>query len=84
MIICGAGNSGRAGIDTAALTAHLRTRGAMSLPHYRKSLRRMSRAMRHHRGRPRRMDYVREVTTPNVFQWDPDGELSRKWVAARR
>ena len=26
------------------------------------------------------MDYVREVTTPNVFQWDPDDQLSRKWT----
>jgi len=25
------------------------------------------------------MDYVREVTTPNIFQWDPDDQLSRKW-----
>ena len=26
------------------------------------------------------MDYVREVTTPNVFQWDPDDQLSRQWT----
>ena len=25
------------------------------------------------------MDYVREVTTPNIFQWDPDDQLSQKW-----
>jgi carbamoyl-phosphate synthase small subunit len=26
------------------------------------------------------MDYVREVTTPKVFQWDPDDQLSRQWA----
>ena len=28
------------------------------------------------------MDYVREVTTPNTYQWDPDDELSRPWTSA--
>jgi carbamoyl-phosphate synthase small subunit len=25
------------------------------------------------------MDYVREVTTPEIFQWDPTDELSKPW-----
>jgi Carbamoylphosphate synthase small subunit len=28
------------------------------------------------------MDYVREVTTPEIFHWDPTGELSRRWSLA--
>jgi carbamoyl-phosphate synthase small subunit len=28
------------------------------------------------------MDYVREVTTPKVYQWDPDDTLSQFWSAA--
>src|SRR4029077_20154419 len=28
------------------------------------------------------MDYVREVTTPKIYQWDPDDELSKPWSIA--
>ncbi len=28
------------------------------------------------------MDYVREVSTPEVYQWDPNDELSKPWTIA--
>src|SRR5205085_4885015 len=68
------------GVDTRALTRHLRTRGAMKAC--------LTTEINSHAEAVRRaldgdgvigMDYVREVTTPDVFQWDPDDQLSRQW-----
>src|SRR5437879_13195188 len=28
------------------------------------------------------MDYVREVSTPEIYQWDPDDKLSEPWSIA--
>src|SRR5262249_54840199 len=71
---------GLQGVDTRALTRHLRTRGAM------KACLTTEIASPKEAGQPAvdreggiGMDYVREVTTANVFQWDPDDQLSRQW-----
>ena len=29
------------------------------------------------------MDYVKEVTPKEPYQWDPDGRLSRKWTIVK-
>jgi carbamoyl-phosphate synthase small subunit len=72
---------GLQGVDTRALTRHLRTRGAMKAC--------LTTEITSHEEAVRRavdgegvvgMDYVREVTTPNVFQWDPEDQLSRQWT----
>jgi carbamoyl-phosphate synthase small subunit len=68
------------GIDTRALTRHLRTRGAMKacLTTEITSADEAVQCAITGEG-VIGMDYVREVTTPNIFQWDPDDQLSRKW-----
>ena len=68
------------GIDTRALTRHLRTRGAMKacLSTEITAADEAVRCAITGEG-VIGMDYVREVTTPNIFQWDPDDQLSRKW-----
>src|SRR5213082_1006682 len=68
------------GIDTRALTRHLRTRGAMKacLSTEITAADEAVRCAITGEG-VIGMDYVREVTTPNIFQWDPDDQLSGKW-----
>ena len=68
------------GIDTRALTRHLRTRGAMkacltSGPISPEEAVKMALAGEGVVG----MDFVREVTTPHMFRWDTTGEMSRRW-----
>src|SRR2546423_9026881 len=71
---------GAQGIDTRALTRHLRTRGAMKacltteLASCEEAVRRAIEG-----AGVVGMDYVREVTTPEIFRWDPTDELSRPW-----
>jgi len=67
------------GIDTRALTRHLRTRGAMKacLSTELEPAEAVQRA-RDGSGVVG-MDYVREVSTRDVYQWDPDDEASRPW-----
>jgi carbamoyl-phosphate synthase small subunit len=71
---------GAQGIDTRALTRHLRTGGAMKacLTSEMASATEAVQLAREGDGVVG-MDYVREVTTPEIFQWDPTDELSRPW-----
>ena len=69
------------GIDTRALTRHLRTRGAMKACLTTEDLSpgeatKMAVAGEGVIG----MDYVREVSTPEIYEWDPDNELSKPWT----
>jgi carbamoyl-phosphate synthase small subunit len=68
------------GIDTRALTRHLRTRGAMKAC-LTTEITAADEAVRCAIAGEGvvGMDYVREVTTPIIFQWDPDDQLSGKW-----
>ncbi|MEP6603689.1 MAG: glutamine-hydrolyzing carbamoyl-phosphate synthase small subunit [Spartobacteria bacterium] len=71
------------GIDTRALTRHLRTRGAMKacLTTDQISPEEATRRAVEAEG-VIGMDYVREVSTPEVYRWDPDDELSKPWSVA--
>jgi carbamoyl-phosphate synthase small subunit len=71
------------GIDTRALTRHLRTRGAMKacLTTEETSPEEATRRAIEGQG-VIGMDYVREVSTPDVYQWDPNDELSKPWTIA--
>jgi carbamoyl-phosphate synthase small subunit len=71
------------GIDTRALTRHLRTRGAMKACLTTEQISPKEATQRALEGEGViGMDYVREVTTPKVYQWDPDDTLSQFWSAA--
>ncbi|MBV9492492.1 MAG: glutamine-hydrolyzing carbamoyl-phosphate synthase small subunit [Verrucomicrobia bacterium] len=67
------------GVDTRALTKHLRVRGAMRacLTHELGVEEAVDRA----RQSPSMVgaDFVKEVTTPEIYAWDPEDRLSRAW-----
>jgi carbamoyl-phosphate synthase small subunit len=68
------------GIDTRALTRHLRTRGAMKacLTTDKMSIQQVVQRAVEGEG-VIGMDYVKEVSTPEIYQWDPDDKLSQPW-----
>ncbi len=77
-----AGVPGIEGIDTRALTKRLRVAGTMRAtlctdgsldPAAAVAMAREAPAMEG-------SDFVREVTTADGYQWDPDGEFSREWT----
>ena len=68
------------GIDTRALTRHLRTRGAMKACLTTDETSPAKATQRAVEGEGViGMDYVREVTAPTIYQWDPDDRLSQFW-----
>jgi carbamoyl-phosphate synthase small subunit len=68
------------GIDTRALTRHLRTRGAMKACLTTSEMSTEDAVRRAVEGEGVvGMDYVREVSTSEVYQWDPNDQLSRPW-----
>src|SRR5438874_1557552 len=70
-------------IDTRALTRHLRTRGAMKACLTTEEISPREATQRAIEGEGViGMDYVREVSTPEVYQWDPNDELSKPWTIA--
>src|SRR6266404_5461051 len=70
-------------IDTRALTRHLRTRGAMKACLTTEEISPEEATQRAIQGEGViGMDYVREVSTPEVYQWDPNDELSKPWTIA--
>ncbi len=72
------------GIDTRALTRHLRTRGAMKACLTTEEIAPADAIQRAIEGQGViGMDYVREVSTPSPYQWDPDDTLSEPWSIAR-
>src|SRR3981081_3693166 len=69
------------GIDTRALTRHLRTRGAMKACLTTEEISPEEATRRAGEGEAvMGMDYVREVSTPESYQWDPDDKLSEPWT----
>ena len=71
------------GIDTRALTRHLRTRGAMKACLTTEEMSIQEAVERAVDGEGViGMDYVREVSTPEVYRWDPTDELSKPWTIA--
>ncbi len=72
--------AGVQGIDTRALTRHLRTLGAMKACLTTEEISPAEARQRAIEGEGViGMDYVREVSTPEVYQWDPDDKLSTPW-----
>jgi len=68
------------GIDTRALTRHLRTRGAMKACLTTEKMSIQQAIQRAVEGEGViGMDYVREVSTAEIYQWDPDDKLSQAW-----
>src|SRR6201997_4455402 len=68
------------GIDTRALTRHLRTRGAMKACLTTEEMSSADATAMAVAGQGViGMDYVREVSTPEIYQWDPTDELSKPW-----
>jgi carbamoyl-phosphate synthase small subunit len=71
---------GAKGIDTRALTRHLRTRGAMKACLTTEEISPEEATKMAIEGEGViGMDYVREVTTKEIYQWDPDDMLSAPW-----
>jgi len=71
------------GIDTRALTRHLRERGAMKACLTTETLSEKEAITRANEGEGViGMDYVREVTTNAPYEWDPDSKLSAAWAVA--
>jgi carbamoyl-phosphate synthase small subunit len=72
------------GIDTRALTKHLRMRGAMRAclsTEIKESEEAVQRAL--NSPSMTGSDYVKEVTTQNSYEWDPDDKLSRDWTIVK-
>jgi carbamoyl-phosphate synthase small subunit len=71
------------GIDTRALTRHLRERGAMKACLTSEALSEKGAVEKAIEGQGViGMDYVREVSTRESYQWDPDDRLSTEWSVA--
>jgi carbamoyl-phosphate synthase small subunit len=70
-------------IDTRALTRHLRTRGAMRACVSTEGISSAEAVARARGAAYAGVDFVREVTPPAPYEWDPDGVSSRAWVQAR-
>jgi carbamoyl-phosphate synthase small subunit len=71
------------GIDTRALTRHLRERGAMKACLTSEALSEKEAVSQAIEGQGViGMDYVREVSTPASYRWDPDDHLSTQWSVA--
>jgi carbamoyl-phosphate synthase small subunit len=72
------------GIDTRALTKHLRVRGAMRAC-LSTEIREPAEAVQRALDSPemRGSDYVKEVTTQKLYQWDPEDKLSRDWTIVK-
>jgi carbamoyl-phosphate synthase small subunit len=68
------------GIDTRALTTHLRTRGAMRAVITSEAIT-AEEAVKIAANSPTMegSDYVKEVTTPKPYLWDPEDMESREW-----
>jgi carbamoyl-phosphate synthase small subunit len=75
---------GAKGIDTRALTRHLRTRGAMKACLTTEEISPEEATQRAIDGEGViGMDYVREVSTKKAFRWDPEDQLSAPWSIAQ-
>ncbi len=75
---------GLQGIDTRALTRHLRERGAMKACLTSENLPVEEATRRAKAGEGVvGMDFVRVVTTPEPYDWDPEDQDSRRWELSR-
>ncbi|MEA3145472.1 MAG: carbamoyl-phosphate synthase small subunit, partial [Verrucomicrobiota bacterium] len=72
------------GIDTRALTKHLRVRGAMRAC-LSTEIQTPEDAVQRALNSPPMTgsDFVKEVTTPELYEWDPEDRLSRDWTIVK-
>ena len=79
------GIPGIQGVDTRALTRHLREKGAMKCCLTSDPDLSVDQAVALAQGGTgvTGMDFVKEVTTPKVYPWDPQDALSRKWTIVK-
>ncbi len=70
-------------IDTRALTRHLRTRGAMRACVSTEGLSDDAAVERARAADYSNVDFVAEVSPTAPYEWDADGERSRRWVQAK-
>ena len=79
-----AGIPGIQGIDTRALTTHLRSRGAMQGCLTTDEISAEEAVARAKNAPPMEgSDFVKEVTPVAAFDWDPDGTQSREWTIVK-
>jgi len=72
------------GIDTRALTKHLREKGAMKACLVSENITPAEAILRAVNGKGVvGMDYVQEVSTPEAYDWDPEDTLSREWTIVK-
>jgi len=76
------GIPGIEGIDTRALTRHLRTRGAMRAC-VTTELDESAAIGQARNASYEGVDFVQEVTPAQPYEWDPAGDESRQWVQAK-
>jgi carbamoyl-phosphate synthase small subunit len=76
--------TGIQGIDTRALTKHLRVRGTMRAC-ISSEITDPKKMVESALSAPdmTRFDYVKEVTTPNAYAWDSTDKLSRNWTIVK-
>ncbi len=74
------GIPGISGIDTRALTKHLRVSGALQGVLTTENLSDQEAIERAKAWNYEGQDFVDEVTCKAAYDWDPDGKLSRKWT----
>ncbi len=77
--------SGIAGIDTRALTRHLREKGVMRACLTSDPAITAEEAVRLARSGAgvEGVDYVSEVSTKQIYEWDPKDHLSRRWTIVK-
>lgn len=74
------GIQGIQGIDTRALTRHLRTRGAMRACITTDTQVDAEAVEMARKASYEGVDFVKEVSTGGKFAWDPESRLSRRWI----
>jgi carbamoyl-phosphate synthase small subunit len=80
--LAGSGVPGIEGVDTRALTKRLREAGAMRATLCTDGSLDAEGAIAAAKAAPpmEGSDFVKEVTTPESYRWDPDSKLSRQWT----
>jgi carbamoyl-phosphate synthase small subunit len=71
---------GLTGIDTRSLTLRLRTQGSLRGVMTSEKISDAAAVDLAKKWSYLERDFVKEVTTPTAYDWDPDSKLSRKWT----
>jgi carbamoyl-phosphate synthase small subunit len=71
---------GLSGIDTRSLTLRLRTQGSLRGVMTSEKISDAAAVDLARKWNYLERDFVKEVTTPEAYEWDPENKLSRKWT----